>query len=213
MSWVAAAIAGGGALLKLGTGAIQSGQANSIDKNNPFPHQTVQPEFQQNVNQANQMAQTGTPTAQYNQQKNAIQQNQAGGLLTLSRSANPGAAVAGVVRAGDNATGALNAQDAIARNRNMLNLLQQRQILASQKDKAWDWNSKQKYLGLLAKSNALRGASNQNINGAFNDVTGVGSTMLRGQTNPYGQQGAGNGYVTQGYVNDTPIGADQSTIS
>lgn len=123
------------------------------------------------------MSQVGLPQQQYNNQLNNINQNQSAGISALNNSANPGANIASVVRAGDNATGALNAQDAVARNNNMLQLLKQRQVLAQQKDKAWDWNYQQKYLGNLAKSQALQGAGNANLNGALNDASSAATTL------------------------------------
>ena len=176
MSWVAAGIAGGTALLKTGIGLYQNSQANGIDANNPYPTYTPQNEYQQNVDQAQQMAQEGTPLASYNAQKSAIGANQATALNAVGKSANP-TNVAAIVRQGNAATGQLNAQDAIQRNRNMLTLLQERQQLAQQKDKAWDWNYQQKYLGNLAKSQALRTSGNSNLGGALNDVAGLATAV------------------------------------
>lgn len=180
-----AALIGGGlaGVSAIGKGLsslFQGKAADKIDKNNPYPTQLVQPEYFQNVSLAQQQAQVGTPQEQYQNQLNAINRNQAGGVQALSRSQNPAGSIASIVRAGNDASNTLNAQDAIARNRNLLNLMQQRQTLAQQKQGAWDWNSRQKYLGLLAKSQALRGASMQNLNGAFNDVAGVGSALVGG---------------------------------
>jgi hypothetical protein len=179
MSWIAAGIAGGTAIFKGVEGLEQKGAANRIDKANPYPAYQIPQEYQDNVNQAQQMAQQGLPQQQYNNQLNSINQNQSAATSALSNSANPGANLASIVRAGDNATGSLNAQDAMARNRNMLNLLQERQTLAQQKDKAWDWNYQQRYLGNLAKSQALRTSGNANINGALNDVTSGATTMMK----------------------------------
>lgn len=176
MSWVALGVAGGTAAVKLATGAIQNSKANSIDNNNQFPNQAVDPIYQQNVNQATQMAQEGMPAQQHNNSLNLINRNQGSGLQALQRSANPGANLVSLVRAGNDATNGLNAQDAAMRNQNLLKLLQERQILAQQKDKAWDWNYQQKYLGNLAKANALRGSSNANINSGLNELGGTGLT-------------------------------------
>ena len=175
-----AGIAGGSAIIKGVEGISQNSKASAIEKANLYPQMGVQSEYQQNVNQAQQMAQQGMPAQQYNNQLNSINQNQAGALQTLSRSSNPGANLASIVRQGDQATGNLNAQDAIQRNRNLLTLLQERQTLAGQKDKAWDWNYQQKYLGNLAKSQALRQSANANINGALSDISGT-ATSLAGQ--------------------------------
>lgn len=203
MSWVAVGVVGAGALAKGISGAAQAKSASNIEKNNPYPTQSVQPEYFQNVAQAQQQAQVGTPQEQYNNQLNAINRNQAGGIQALGRSQNPAGSISSIVRAGNDASNTLNAQDAIARNRNLLNLMQQRQTLAQQKQGAWDWNSRQKYLGLLAKSQALRGASIQNVNGAFNDISGAGSAVLGG----YAQKGLmGNANVNNAGAG-APIGS------
>lgn len=199
MSWIALGVAGGSALLKVGEGAIQNSKANSIDSKNPYPTESVQGEYQQNVNQAQQMAQQGIAAPAYNNQLNSISRNQAGGLASLSNSANPGGNIASIVRAGDDATSKLNAQDAVARNNNMLNLLKERTALAQQKDKAWDWNYQQKYLSNLAKSNALRGSGNSNINSGLNEV---GSTAMSGaKLGAFGSNGGG-GVGNFGYGNN-----------
>lgn len=197
MSWIGVGIAGGSAIIKGVTGAIQNGKANAIDRNNPFPTKSVDPLYQQNVNIAQQMSQVGLPQEQYQNQANAINRNQAGGLASLTRTGNNAGGIASIVRAGNDANNTLNAQDAMARNRNLLNLLQERRQLANQRDKAWDWNYQQKYLGNLAKSNSIRGAANQNINGAFNELGGTGIAMLGGGGS--GGTGVGNfGYGKNG---------------
>lgn len=179
-SLIGGGLAGIGGLAKGIFGLSQNHQASQIEKNNPFPTETIQPEYQKNLNQAQQMSQVGMPQQQYTNQLNSIQQNQAGALGALSNSANPGASLASIVRSGDAATGNLNAQDAVQRNQNLLRLLQERTVMAQQKDKVWDWNSKQKYLGNLAKSQALRGAGNANIAGGLGDISSLGGQLLKG---------------------------------
>jgi hypothetical protein len=99
------------------------------------------------------------------------------------------------VRASNDATNNLNAEDAAARNRNTLALMQQRGILAGAKQNAWNYNYADKYSENLAKSQALRGAGTQNIAGALSDVgqagmMGLGSGMFNPSTTPVGNQGA-----------------------
>lgn len=215
MSWIAAGIVGGSALLKVGTGIVQNSKASSIEKQNPYPTAGVENEYFQNVNQAQQMASQGIPAAAYNNQLQQINQNQSGALQALGRSANPGANLASIVRQGDQATNNLNAQDAVARNRNMLQLLQERQMLAQQKDKAWDWNYQQRYLGNLAKSQSLRQSGNANIAGALSDVQG-GATALSGlgAFKGAGAGGSSQSNITQGYYDSTPeTNPGESTIS
>lgn len=207
MSWVAVAVAGAGLTYKIVKGATDKHTANQIDKGNPFPTENVQPEYQENVNQATNMAQTGLPDQVYNNQLNNIQRNQAGGLMALSRSANPGGNVASIVRSGDDATSNLNAQDAMARNRNLLNLLNQRMQLAQQKDKAWDWNHQQRYLQNLAKANAYRSAGNQSINSGVTDAMGT-VTAANGAGAFSGGGSAGGGGYSGGFT-DSSAGSGQ----
>lgn len=178
----AGALVGAGALYKGITGAIQTGQANSIDKANIRPVEQVDPIYQQNVNTAQQMAQQGIPQEEINRQLNSINQNQAGAVSSLSNSGNPGANLASIVRAGDNATGQLNAQQAAARNKNTLALIQQRGLLVGAKQNAWNYNYADKYSEQLAKSQALRGAGMQNEAGAANSLIGAGSALAGAYT-------------------------------
>jgi hypothetical protein len=210
MSWIAVGIAGGSALLKFGEGVAQNSKAKSIEKNNPYPSYAIPQEYQQNVNTAQQLSQEGIPAQAYNNQLSQIGQNQAGAVSALGKSANPGAGLSSIVRQGDQANNNLNAQDALQRNRNMLTLLQERQTLAQQKDKQWDWNYQQKYLGNLAKSQALRTSGNSNIAGALSDASGTATTTAKLMG---GNSGTANPLITGGYVDNSPVGADQSTVS
>lgn len=179
MSAIIAGIGLGASALASGVyGISQNNKASAIEKSNIRPTQYVDPAYQQNVNQAQQMAQTGIPQEAYNNQLNQIGQNQAGAISQLNRSANPGAGLASVVRAGNAAGNQLNAEDAAARNRNMMVLMQQKDILANAKQDAWNYNYADKYSENLAKSQALRGAAAQNIGGAFNAVGSAGMNLL-----------------------------------
>lgn len=217
MSWIAAGFVGATALYKGVEGAEQKHQANQIDKSNPYPTETVNPIYQQNLNQAQSMAQTGIPSQSFNNQQNNISQNQAGAIGALSGSANPGANLAGIVRAGDSATNQLNSQDAVARNQAMLNVLQQRSQLAGKQDQAWDWNSQQKYLGLLAKSSALRASGDQNVNSAVNEIGSAGTGVLSGggfgrSTQTMGQL-TGAQYINPDSISGAGVTANSSYMS
>lgn len=213
MSWIAVGITGVSAAVKLGEGISQNSKASAIEKANPYPTEAVDQGYYQNVNQAQSMANQGIAAPAYNNQLNSINQNQAGTVQALGKSANPGANLASIVRQGDQAANNLNSQDAVARNRNMLQLLQERQTLAQQKDKAWDWNYQQKYLGNLAKSQALRGSANANINSGANDI-GSGA-LTAGKLGAFGSTGGSTGgNTTGGYFDSTPeTNAGESTTS
>lgn len=174
----AAALLGTGAAIKGVEGIVQRNQANKIEAANIRPTQYVDPIYQQNVNTAQQMSEQGIPQAVINNQENAINQNQASAISTLNRSANPGANLASIVRQGDNASSTLNAQQAAARNKATLTLIQQKGLLAGAKQNAFNYNYKDKYSEQLAKSQALQAAGMQNEAGAANALIGAGTAYF-----------------------------------
>lgn len=164
----------------IATGIAQNSEANKIDKANFRPTQTVDPIYQQNVNQAEQMAQTGLPSQQYNNTLNNLNRNLSGGLRVLGRSANPGSGLASLLRGQNDAVMGLDAQSGALRNQNLLNLMRQRSILAQQRQAAFDYNNKDKYSENLAKSQALKGAAMQNIASAGNQLGQIGALAASG---------------------------------
>lgn len=180
MSYVAVGIAGAGVVAKGLTSLFQGRKARKIEKSNPFVTEQANPIFQKNVAIAENMAKTGLPQEQFNNQMNSIQRNQAGALTRFGRNGGGTGSLASIVRAGNDATGNLNSQDAMARQNNQRFAFGQRINLAQEQNRVWDWNKRQKFLMLQAKSEALRGASQQNLNSAFNDMTGMATTMLTG---------------------------------
>lgn len=181
-------LAGLGALAKGISGIIQGGRANRIIRENPRPFQTVQNEYFQNVNDAEQMARTGLPQEQYNLALQNQQRNQTGVLRALGRSANPSAGLAGLLRASNDATMNLDARNAEARQMNRRYLAGQRGILAGQKKEAFDWNQKSRYLAKMAEAQALRGAGAQNLMGAFGDVQQIGAMVDANENGEESQQ-------------------------
>lgn len=205
----AGALIGAGALYKGITGAVQAHKANVIDRNNIRPIEAVDPLYQQNVNTAQHMADQGIPQEVINNQTNAINQNQASAIGAVGNSANPGANIASIVRQGNTAMGNLNAEQAAARNKATLALIQQRGIFAGAKQNAWNYNYADKYSEQLAKSEALRGAGMQNEAGAANSLIGAGTAIAgRGNYKILTTNLASNGYgapIDAGYVGDTGL--------
>lgn len=189
----AGAITAAGAIGKGIYGLTQEHKASQIEKNNIRPIMPVDPIYQQNVNIADQMARQGIPQEVINRQLEGIDQTQAGAVAATSRSANPGAGISSIVRQGDLAKADLNAQDAAARNKNTLLLLQQRGILARAKQDAWNYNYADKYSENLAKSQAYRGAGTQNIIGGLTDLGSAGMGLLSNRMGGLGSVG----YPTQ----------------
>jgi hypothetical protein len=62
--------------------------------------------------------------------------------------------------------------DAQQRQQQEANLMNARQTMANYKDKAFDWNERQKYLEEAQAKQALAGSAIQNITGSANNVMG-----------------------------------------
>ena len=149
---------------------------------------------------AQNMARVGIPQQQYTNQMNAINHNQAGALGAVSRSANPGAGIAGIVRAGNDATGNLNAQDAQARQANQRFAIGQNSVMANQQLQKQQYNNFDRYTENFNQAAAYRGAADQNLNSAFNGAAGLTSSLYgAGQMGRLGASG-----MTMGQVNNNP---------
>lgn len=177
-------------LVKGISGLAQSRRGNRLAKQNVRPTYDIPKEFQQNVAMAEAMGQTGLPQQQYNAQQNAIMRNQAGGLASLARSANPSAGITSLIRAGNDATMNLNVSDANARLNNQRFAFGQRTNMAQQRLAQQNWNKFAKYQENADAASALQGAGRQNTFGALNDLSQLGVTMLMNKGNPGSQQGS-----------------------
>lgn len=175
MSFVAVSAGIGAVSLATGVakGISASSKANAIDRNNKRPTYQIPDEYKQNLALAKQMAQIGLPQQAYNQQQNAIASNQAGAVSALGNSANPGANLAAIVRAGDNATGQLNAQDALARQQGTKSVMAANNAIANQKLQAQQYNDFDRYSENFNRAQALRSASNADWNNALNGAAGL----------------------------------------
>lgn len=178
---VGAAIAGVSLLGKGLTSLLQGRRARQIDRNNPFPTEQVNPLLQKNVALAEQMARTGTPQEQYNNQLNSIQRNQAGALTRFGRNGRGAGSLASIVRAGNDATGNLNARDSVDRQNNQRFAFGQRGVLANEQSRIFDWNKRQPYLAKVAESQGLKGAAMQNGMSMFNDAATLGMYTMGNQ--------------------------------
>ncbi len=178
----ALAIGAGAAVLGTGLnlykGLHQEHQANQIEKGLKDPVYNIPSEFYQNREIARQMAQTGLPQQQYNNQVNNIDQNQAGAIAAENNSANPGAAIASTLRASNAAKANLDASDAEARNNNQRYFLQENKDLAGQELAKQQSDVFDKYTRNFNMMQAYRGAGQQNVNNVVNGLTQVGLSGL-----------------------------------
>lgn len=153
-------------------GLFQKAKGNKLARNLVRPIQTVQNEFIENAANAENMSRVGMPTQQYNNSLNNIQRNTNAGLRMSSRLG--GGNIASIVRAQNDATMGVDAQDANTRIANQRFAINQKGILGAQKQAAFDWNQKGSYLEKLAEAQSLKGAGTQNIGGAMNTAAQMG---------------------------------------
>lgn len=197
MSFVA--VSAGIGAVSLGVGVVKgisaSKQANAL-QNQPRPTYQIPQEYKDNLAIAKNMAQIGLPQQQYNNQLNSINQNQAGAIGALSNSANPGGGLASIIRAGNDATGRLNAADAGARMANQKYAIGVAGQLGNQKLQQQQYNQFDRYSEDFNRAQALRGASNSDwqnaVNGASSVAGGLASTYGGGLGYSKGATSGGN---------------------
>lgn len=186
----------GAGLSKVISGAQQGSEASKLAAENPRPVDAPEDAYYQNEQEADQRAQQGMASQQYENSENNIQRNQNLGVRLAQNSGNPLAALGNIVATGDNATNSLNQQDQIDKTQNQDQDYQIRHQLAARQQQAFDWNDKQKFLENASAIRALNAASQQNMFSGLNTFAG-GSNQTMG---PYGQmQGSpstlGNGFT------------------
>lgn len=167
------------------SGAFQAGKGMRLRKKLVRPTEVANPLYQQNVALAEQMARQGLPQQQYNNQLNNIQRNQAG---VLARGLGGRNNLASVLRASNDATNNLVAQDATARMGNQRFAFGQRGILANAQERAFAYNQKGKYEDDMNYANSLIGAGRQNTMSAYDGLSTIGQQYMAGQEGMGGSQ-------------------------
>lgn len=175
------------------SGLLGIGRGKRMAKRNPFVNESVNENLIKNAAIAENMARVGTPQEQYNNQLQAIQKNQAGGVRMLSRTNNPSAGVSSLVRASNEAIGGLNARDAMDRQQNQRIAMQQRGILAGEQNRVWDWNKRQRYLQQAQAAAETIGAGRQNLFGGLQGLSQLGQMALSGGQGGGSKTGGGSG--------------------
>jgi len=173
-----------GGILQGGLGILQLG-AGLLSKKPKRPEYEIQGEYTKNAFEAEQMAKEGLPQAQYNRALGNINRNQAGALRTASNLGGGSAlkSLNNILQSSNDATLALDVQDAAAKRNNSLLAMQQRGILAGQKQNKWDYDKNQVYQQAYQQKQRLIGAGMQNA------IGGAQTYALTGGANATGALG------------------------
>ena len=173
------AIAAGAGLLKAGAGVYQQAKGKKMLKKTIDPGYKIPKGFGQNLAQSEQLARVGMPSQQYNQAQQNISRNVGTGVRALSRSANPVAGVAGLVRAQNDATMGLDVSNAAAKRQNILQAMGARREMAGQQ-LAQQQYAQNRYFDKVNEANARIGAGTQNIFGGISDIGTAGVMSMMG---------------------------------
>lgn len=184
---ISALISGG---VQLGTGIYQAIRSSQIEANRPTYE--IPDEIKQNLTQAQLNAIEGMPEDVRNRYIDQLTRTMATGLQALGDRRGGIAGVSGLARTATDANRDLASMDAQQRQQQEANLMNARQTMANYKDKAFDWNEKQKYLEEAQAKQALSGAAIQNITGSANNVMGglMQSKYMDFLKGAYGNTGA-----------------------
>ena len=173
-------IAAGAGLLKAGLGFAQQLKGKKMLKKTIDPGYKIPKGFGQNLAQSEQLARVGMPSQQYNQAQQNISRNVGTGVRALSRSANPAAGVAGLVRAQNDATMGLDVSNAAAKRQNILQAMGARREMAGQQ-LAQQQYAQNRYFDKVNEANARIGAGTQNIFGGISDIGTAGLMGMAGK--------------------------------
>ena len=177
------AIAAGAGLLKAGAGIYQQAKGKKMLKKTIDPGYKIPKGFGRNLAESEQMAKSGLGSQQYNQAQQNISRNVGTGVRALSRSANPAAGVAGLVRAQNDATMGLDVSNASARRQNILQAMGARREMAGQQ-LAQQQYAQNRYFDKVNEANARIGAGTQNIFGGISDIGTAGLMGMMGGKKP-----------------------------
>lgn len=177
----AAGLAGG--LIKGLFGGSQRREGRRILADNPYPTYNIPTEVMENKRLA-QQAQGGMPAAQYAQASQNIQRQQLNALRGASSRRGALGLIGGIQRSSNDAALGLDVANAKMARENQQTLMNVNNQVAGYRDKAFDWNQKNKYLQNRAYGMGLIGAGNQNIAGGID-------TALGGFVNQYAFGGGG----------------------
>lgn len=186
------------------TGFFQKKKGNKILKDNPRPTYAIPTEVLANQEAAKQMADEGLASQQYSNAQKNIQRQQVAALANAQDRKLGGALIGGIQQKSNDAMGDLDVADAQARRQNQLNLQNVNNQVASYRDKAFDWNQRQKYIQNYNYGMGLVGQGNANLYGGIDKLAsgliGGGASGLnasKGGSPSFTGLSGGGGYTPQ----------------
>lgn len=194
--------AGLSGLLSAGVGFFQKKQGNKLLSQNPYPTYAIPQEILANQQKAQNMANEGLPSEQYQLARKNIDRQQAAAINAATDRRGGIQAIGSIQQGTNDAYGDLDAKNAAARGQNERTLMDVNNTVAGYRDKAFDWNQKNKYLQNYGYAMSLLSAGNQNLIGGIDKLAGglIGAGFAGGMGGGGGKQTTGgrSPYVSEG---------------
>ena len=171
-SWLPAAIGLGSALFSIGSGLARGSRARRLERNNPFPTATVDPNIVRNQQRAGQLARVGLPG--FNNYLSNIFRSQAGalrGATTSGRSVN----VASILGQTNQALLGLGTANEEARINNERLAMDANTAMSAENQRVWNWNEATRYQQMAQRIAQLRGAGQQDLYGGIGMIGQLGA--------------------------------------
>lgn len=155
-------------------GGIQAGIGAKKLKDLNRPSYVIPEEIKKNLTESELMAYEGLPAEQKQQFLQNVARSQQGALRSLGTRKAGLAGIPSLLQSQNDAFTNLVSMDAAQRQQNKMLAQQNRQVMASYKDKAFDINQMQPYQEKSAEAQALIGSGIQNIFGGLDQAATFG---------------------------------------
>lgn len=172
------------------------------------PEYVIPNEIMQNQRMAQQAANEGLPSQQYNQAMQNIQRQQNRALTAAGSRRGALMALPGLQQQANDQLLNLDVKDAQARMANQQKLYGVNTLLANYRDKAFDLNKMQPYQQNYNYAQSLLGMGNQNLYGGIDKVLGGGGQIFDsiGGRNGKPSKSSGQPIYSNGYGPDSDYG-------
>lgn len=166
------------AIPQAGLGIAQAIKGKKTLESAVRPEYEIPEEIKKNLSVAERMALEGLPAEQKRQYVENLNKNMGAALSGFTGRKAGLQGLTSLVQSQNEAFKNLAVEDAMARQRNELSAMNQRETMAQYKDKAFELNKMQPYQEQVDEGQALVGSGIQNIAGSLNQLGGVGQFML-----------------------------------
>jgi hypothetical protein len=175
-------------------------------KNNPYPVESMPREVLENQGIANNMANTGLPSEQFNNSMKRIQRQQLTAMREAGNRRGVLSSLAGIVGAGNDAMADVEAADAQARVNNQRYAIGVNNEVANIKRDLFQKNIRDKYNRDWQQKMGELGSGNQNLVAGVDSMASAGLGLIGGGSGRTRRARAGNPTYYNGYSSDSGYG-------